>query len=230
MSLLIHTLRIVVLALALCAGLAARPAVAGSAMTLIEQFNLSFIDILRTDDRLVATGQPGRYRRLSDHLAENFDIPEMLEQATGAQWAYASEFDRTLAVDAFLRFSVSTYLSRFESYSGEYFQIQGEEQGRDGNTRIVAKLIRRGRINVSVTYIVRQTSNKAGGEARIVDVIFVGGASEVATRKAEFAETLNRRGLRGLTAKLNDQADKIIADFRAPLQRDAAARTYASTN
>ncbi len=226
MSLLSHTLRIVVFALALCAGLAARPAVAGPAMTLIEQFNLSFIDILRTDDRLVAPGQPGRYRRLSDHLAENFDIPEMLEQATGTQWAYASEFDRTVAVDAFLRFSVSTYLSRFESYSGEYFQILGEEQGRDGNTRITTKLIRPGRINVSVTYIVRQTH----GEARIVDVIFGGGASEVATRKAEFAETLNRRGLRGLTAKLNDQADKIIADFRAPLQRDAAARTYASTN
>jgi len=230
MPLLAHTLRIIVLALTLCAGLAGRPAMAGPALTLVEQFNLAFIDILRTDDRLTPVGQPGRYRRLSDHLSENFDINEMMEQATGAQWSRASDFERNLAAEAFLRLNVSTYLSRFESYSGEYFEILGEEQGRDGTTRVLTKLIRPGRFNVSVTYIVRQTSTVAGAEARIVDVIFVGGASEVATRKSEFAETLNRRGLKGLIIRLNDQADKIIADLRGPLQRDAAARTYASSN
>lgn len=230
MPFLAHALRIAVFALALCAGLTARPALAGPALTLIEQFNLSFIDILRTDDRLIGPGQPGRYRRLNDLLSENFDINEMMEQTTGAHWSRASDDERTRAIDAFLRFNVSTYLSRFESYAGEYFEIQGEEQGRDGATRIVTKLIRPGRFNVSVTYIVRQTNGPAAADARIVDVIFVGGASEVATRKAEFAETLNRRGLRALTARLNDQADKIIAEFRAPLQRDAIARAYASTN
>ena len=226
MSFTAHALRMIVLALALCAGVAGRPAAAGPALTLVEQFNLSFIDILRADDRFTAAGQPGRYRRLSDHLSESFDIHAMMEQATGAQWTRADDFERTLAVDAFLRLSVSTYLSRFESYAGEYFETLGEEQGRDGTDRVVTKLIRPGRINVSVTYIVRNN----GAEPKIVDVIFVGGASEVATRRSEFAETLNRRGLKGLIARLNDQADKIIADLRASLPRDAIPRTYASTN
>lgn len=207
----------------------AQSANAGPASQIIEQFNLGFIDILRADDRQILTGQPGRYRRLSDHMRENFDLDGMMEYATGAHWANAGDLDRAHAVDAFLRLNVATYLSRFETYSGEYFNILGEELARDGNVRVLAKLIRPGRLNIPVTYVVRPTPG-GFGEMKIVDVIFVGGVSELTQRKSEFTDILNRRGLKGLTAQLNGQAEKIVAELRAPLQRDAAARTFAASN
>ena len=228
MPIIAHAPRIFAVLLALCLGLASFPASAGPATILVERFNLAFVDIMRMDDRLAPAGQPGRYRRLSDHFGEYFDLQAMMEQAAGAQWARASTAERTQAVDAFLRLSVSTYLSRFESYAGEYFETLGEEPERDGNVRVLTRLVRPGRINIAVSYIVRPPDPDADG--RIVDVILIGGASEVATRKSEFAYTLSQRGLKGLTARLNDQADKIIADLGASLQRDAAQRTYASTN
>ena len=232
MPIIAHAPRIFAVLLALCLGLASFPASAGPATILVERFNLAFVDIMRMDDRLAPAGQPGRYRRLSDHFGEYFDLQAMMEQAAGAQWARASTAERTQAVDAFLRLSVSTYLSRFESYAGEYFETLGEEPERDGNVRVLTRLVRPGRINIAVSYIVRPPDPDADGRIGRFHASepWIGGASEVATRKSEFAYTLSQRGLRGLTARLNDQADKIIADLGASLQRDAAQRTYASTN
>jgi ABC-type transporter MlaC component len=224
----LHFVRIVAIAAALSAGWVSAAA-AGPASQLIEQFNLAFVDIIRADDRQVLAGQPGRYRRLSNHMSENFDLDAMMERAAGAYWMTAGDPERAQAIDAFLRINVATYLSRFETYSGEYFTLLGEEQARDGDVRVLTKLIRPGRINVPVTYVVRPSSN-GFGEMKIVDVIFVGGTSEITRRRSEFAEILTRRGLLGLTARLHEQADRIVAELRAPLQRDAAARTLAAFN
>lgn len=207
------------LSIALVASLAGRPAVAGSATELVERFNISFISIMKNDD---PAPQPSRYRMLTDRVRESFNLPAMMQAVTGSRWRNASEIEKALLVDAFLRMSIGTHLARFETYQGEYFETLGERDRPDGATLVQTRLIRPGRLDLPVTYV----TQKFDDEWRIVDLIFIGGISELEVRKSEFASILTRGGLTGLTARLNEQAERIFAQLPVPIGRAAVAKAF----
>ncbi len=205
------------LTLALAASLAGQPAVAGPATELVERFNISFISIMKNDD---PAPQPSRYWMLTDEVSENFNLPIMMQTVTGSRWRNAGESEKALLVDAFLRMSIGVHLARFEAYRGEYFETLGERDRPDGATLVQTNLVRPGRLDLPVTYVMQ----KFDDEWRIVDLILMGGISEIEVRKSEFASILARGGLTGLTARLNDQADRIFAQLPAPSGRAAVAK------
>lgn len=209
---------LITLTIALVASSAAQPVVAGSATTLVEHFNTAFIAIMKSDESPL---QPNRYGSLRERVGKSFNLPAMMQAVTGSRWRNAGEIEKALLVDAFLRLSIGIHLARFETYRGEYFETLGEREGSDGATLVQTSLVRPGRLDLPVTYV----TQKFDDEWRIVDLIFVGGISELEVRKSEFASILIRGGLTGLTARLNEQADRIFAQLPAPIERATAAKT-----
>ena len=192
------------------------PANAETARAAVEDFNSSLISILKAGDR--PSGQI-RYRALMRQVARSFDLAHMMQKVAGSRWRTASAEERAGLVDAFLRMSIATYLLRFRDYSGEYFETVGEQGQADGIAHILTRLVRPGGLDIPVTYV----AQRVGSEWRIVDLLFAGGISELALRKSEFAYTLAQGGLPGLILRLNEQADKLVAELPAHDRRDARA-------
>ena len=204
--------------IALVASLAGQPAVAESATELVERFNISFISIMKNDD---PAPQPSPYRMLTDRVRESFNLPVMMQAVTGSRWRNAGETEKTLLVEAFLRLNIGIHLARFETYRGEYFETLGERERSDGATLVQTRLIRPGRLDLPVIYV----TQKFDTEWRIVDLILIGGISELEVRKSEFSYLLSRGGLTGLTARLNEQADRIFAQLSAPIERATVVKS-----
>lgn len=178
---------------------------ADTASEAVERFSAAIIAAVKGDGGVASPA--GRYQKLSGLVSESFNLPAMMEAATGSRWRAAAEDDRTRLTDAFLRMSIGTYLTRFEDYTGEYFIVTGEQPSLDGTTRVATRLVRPKRPDLSVIYVTQKFDNGW----RIVDLVFGGGISELTVRKSEFAGALAQGGLSGLIVRLNQQADKMLA-------------------
>lgn len=196
-------------------------AVSDTASSAVDRFGVSVIAAVKGDG--AASSPEARYRNLSSLVSESFNLPFMMESATGARWRNATENDRNRLTDAFLRMSIGTYLTRFEDYTGEYFVVTGEQPNIDGTTRVVTRLVRPRRPDLAVTYV----TQKFQDGWRIVDIIFGGSISELTVRKSEFAGALSRGGLANLIVRLNEQADKMLANLGIPGRTGAAPAVVA---
>jgi phospholipid transport system substrate-binding protein len=197
-------------------------AVSDTASSAVDRFGISVIAAVKGDG--AASSPEGRYRNLSNLVSESFNLPFMMESATGARWRSATDDDRNRLTDAFLRMSIGTYLTRFEDYTGEYFVVMSEQPNIDGTTRVVTRLVRPRRPDLAVTYV----TQKFEDGWRIVDIMFGGGISELTVRKSEFAGALSRGGLANLIVRLNEQADKMLASLGVPDRPGGTSRAVAA--
>lgn len=208
-------------ALVLIVSMARVEASADSATEAVDRFSAAIIAAVKGDGGVASPEV--RYHKLSGLVSESFNLAAMMEAATGSRWRSADADDRTRLTDAFLRMSIGTYLTRFEDYTGEYFVVTGEQPSLDGTTRVATRLVRPKRPDLSVIYVTQRFDD----EWRIVDVVFGGGISELTVRKSEFAGALSQGGLPGLIVRLNQQADKMLAQLGIPDGRAAPATLVA---
>ena len=71
-------------------------------------------------------GQSGRYARLAPVVDRTFDIPTMTRLAIGPSWGTLSPAQQQQLLGAFAHYVAATYADRFDSYSGEQLQVNGE--------------------------------------------------------------------------------------------------------
>jgi phospholipid transport system substrate-binding protein len=146
-----------------------------------------------------ALGFGGRRDRLAPAIRRAFDLPQMTRLTVGPQWPTLTEAQQRQLVDAFSNFSIATYASRFDDYSGERFDVDPTPAATTGGDLIVhTKLTRSDADPVQLDYLMR---NGAGGW-QIIDVYLSGTISELATRRSEFGAILERDGYQGLITAL----------------------------
>ena len=188
--------------------IAATSAVAGQPSEVVESFHQSLLKVMQT---AATTKIQGRYDQLESPIGSTFNLPFMIQIASGAKWRDASDADKTKLVDAFKRVSVGTYAQRFDGFSGERFETVGEQDGPSGAKLVQTRIVRPNKDAVPITYVMR----KFGDEWGIVDVIVSNGISELAVRRSEYNGILNAGGPSELVTKLNQKADAILAGATA---------------
>jgi len=195
--------RLVFAALLACflpvAAFAADPA---SPSDVIRQFDDVLLDVMKNATTL---DFKGRYETLAPKIDATFNLPFMIQIASGAKWKSASDEEKAQLAAAFRRFSVGTYAQRFDDFSGEGFHLIGEQDGPSGTKLVSTEITRPGKDAVPITYVMR----RFGDDWRVIDVILVGGISELATRRSEYAAVLNDKGPAGLIVALNAKADQL---------------------
>jgi len=88
--------------------------------------------------------------------------------------------------------------------NGEAITVDGKPNVRAGDALVRTTLSRKGKEPVVISYRMRQS----GGRWRIVDVLFNGSVSQLATRRADYAAIITRGGAKALIAHLGAAADK----------------------
>ena len=161
--------------------------------------------LLNTMQHGAALGVKGRFQTLEPVVLATFDVHFMTRLSVGPFWANLSPEQNQSAWKAFARYITATYATQFDDFSGEQFQILGEQQIEHG-TIVKTQLVKSDGEKVTINYALHD--NDTGWQIR--DVYLAGTISELATRRSDFTATLRGGGIEALISRLNKKADDLI--------------------
>ena len=168
---------------------------------VIRQFCGQLLDVMQ---HAATLGAKGRYQKLEPIVHNVFDVPFMARLSIGPLWAKLPVDQKRRAVQAYARYIIAIYATRFDDYAGEQFQVLGDQQIKHG-TLVKTHIIKSNGEPVSINYVLHD--NDIAWQIR--DIYLSGSISELATRRSEFALILRSSGIDGLIASLNKKADEL---------------------
>ena len=174
----------------------------GESSGVIDRFHAALISIMKAPEGMLIDQ---RYKTLQPTIAKAFNFRFMVRLTSGRHWGKANKEDQANLVNAFERMSVSMYVSRFNSYSGQSFEILGEKNGPNKTKMVYSRLISPGSKPVKLTYILRKFSSSW----KVIDILLGGGISEVAMRASEYRRILSVGGIKALAFELEKKTVKL---------------------
>jgi phospholipid transport system substrate-binding protein len=176
----------------------------GDPKAKVQSFYDALEDTMKQGDEL---GFDGRYKKLEPVIRETFDVPVMAKIAVGAEWTNLTADEKSKLLEAFDRYMISTYASRFRTDKGLQFQVGQVKTPADNRTLVETKLIRANGDPVALNYLFRPDSN---GNWKIIDIYLSGAISEMARMRSDFSATVTGGGAEALIAAL----EKKIVDIK----------------
>lgn len=173
-----------------------RPAVA-----VARSFSDALIDSMRAGTSITFAE---RSARLAPVIDRSFDLPLTTRLAVGPAWSTFNAADQTALTAAIRRMTIAEYARNFSAWNGEAIAVDGKPNVRAGDALVRTTLSRKGKEPVVISYRMRQ----GGGRWRIVDVLFNGSVSQLATRRSDYAAIVKRGGAKALIAHLEAAAAK----------------------
>jgi phospholipid transport system substrate-binding protein len=171
------------------------PAIASEMTAPIEQLHAGLIEIMKAGKTAPFRE---RYDRIAPLIDRTFDLEVIVRQVVGPRWAALPPDQQAALGDAFRRYTIASYVSNFDDYSGERFEVL-PGVGAVGNDRIVKTQIVTASDQAHVlAYVMRQT----GGGWRAIDVLADGSISRVAAQRSEIRSVLSGGGGLGLLVSL----------------------------
>ena len=159
------------------------------------------------DDALLAAMKAGsgtsfgaRYRALEPVVEQVFNLNTVLATSVGFAWPAMPEAQKAELATAFRRYTVSSYVSNFNSYNGQSFQVLPSVRPVSNDEVIVqTRMLRPADSPLKLDYVMRR--GPAGWQA--VDVLTDGAISRVAVQRSDFRELLVSGGVPALVAGLS---------------------------
>jgi phospholipid transport system substrate-binding protein len=200
---MMKVMRKILIAVVIAAGLSlAAPAFAApSATSVVQKFYDTLTSVMKDGNNL---GFSGRYKKLAPAINAAYNLPLMTRYAVGPVWSQATPDEQKQLISAFSDFSIATYANRFTKYDGEQFQVLDQKPASGGGVIVETKLTPGGGDQpVQLNYLMKQDDK---GAWRILDVYLDGSISELATRRSEFTDIVNRDGIPALVDQLGNKA------------------------
>jgi len=168
---------------------------------VIRQFYVQLQEVMQHATTL---GARGRYQKLEPIVLRMFDVPYMARLSIGPSWARLATDQKRRVAQAYGRYLTALYATRFDGYSGERFEVLGEQQIKHA-TMIKTRIVKSNGEPVAINFVMHD--NDIAWQAR--DVYLDSAISEVATRRSEFAALLRASGIDALISSLNKKADDL---------------------
>jgi phospholipid transport system substrate-binding protein len=166
--------------------------------SVVDRLHATLLGVMKEADDL---GYEGRRERLSPVLRSLYDTPFMAEKSVGRHWKTTSEEERQHLLEIFTQFTIANYAGNFDGYSGQSFEILGEEQSTQGTMLVRTRLVEPDGEATQLNYRLRPVD----GEWKIIDVYLNGTVSELALRRSEYSSLIQREGFDSLLVALNQK-------------------------
>jgi phospholipid transport system substrate-binding protein len=187
-------LRRVLLLIAVCLG-SGSPANASEMTAPIERLHAGLVEIMKAGK---AAPFRQRYDKIAPVIGRTFDLEAIVRQVVGPRWAALPPDQQAALADAFQRYTIASYVSNFDAYSGERFEVL-PGVAAVGNDRVVkTEIVTAAGQGHVLDYVMRPT----GGGWRVVDVLADGSISRVAAQRSEIRSVLSDGGGPGLLVSL----------------------------
>jgi phospholipid transport system substrate-binding protein len=186
-------------------GMASTARAAAEPHTTVDAFYSVLLAVMKDGPKL---GFAGRREKLAPAIRQAFDLPAMTRLVVGLQWQNFSATEQEQLVGAFSDFSIATYASQFDDYSGERFDVDPKADPAPGNDVVVrTKLVQPNDKPVQLDYLLRNDQDKW----RIIDIYLSGTVSQLAARRSEFSSVLRQNGVTGLVALLKQKTAQLAS-------------------
>jgi phospholipid transport system substrate-binding protein len=166
----------------------------GSAV--ISHLNNNLLAIMKNAKTL---GYSERYKVLDKVIGETHDLAKIARFSVGRKnWNEMSDQQQEKFVDEFHRYSIATYVDRFNGFGGEIFKTKSEQPLPRGRV-LVKSLLRSPEYGVvNFDYILGQD---AAGQWKIINIM-ADGVSDLALKRAHYTDVIKQKGIDALIAEL----------------------------
>jgi phospholipid transport system substrate-binding protein len=171
---------------------------------VVENLHEALLGVMKESDSLT---YDERFAQLEPMLEKCFDLAFMAEKYVGRYWKEATEAEKTKLVEAFSRYTIANYASRFVGYSGQHFETLDEEPALRETILVRTRLVDPSDEPVQLNYRLRSQDD----DWRIIDIYFNGTVSELAMRRSEYSTLLKRDGVDGLLEALSEKIASLEA-------------------
>jgi phospholipid transport system substrate-binding protein len=149
-----------------------------------------------------------RYDQLAPTLDAAFDLPAILETSVGPSWGQLPADQQAALLAAFRRYTIDSYVSNFDAFTGQRFEISPDTRALPNGGQVVAtRIIPASGDAHRLDYVMRQE----GGAWKAVDVLADGTISRVAVQRSDFRRLLMEGGGPALLASLQRKASDLEA-------------------
>ncbi len=173
------------LAFGVVAGVCAAPlayAADPDAVAPIQALNQGLLAAMRAGKQ---TPFAQRYASLASVIERAFDLPAILRASVGLRWASLPPADQQRLLEAFRKFTVSSYVANFDDFGGQKIEVTPETR-TIGADQVVATRIVNGGESTPIDYVM----HKGPDGWRAIDVLLNGSISQVAVNRSDWRALL----------------------------------------
>ncbi len=142
-----------------------------------------------------------RYKVLAPVIEQAYNLPEVTKNSVGFLWSTLPAGQQSELVDLFTQFTVSSYVSQFDGYSGQAITVLPQEKPLGQKKIVETKLSSPDGSGVEIDYVVADDGNGW----KINDVLLNGTISQVAVHASDFASLVKSGDASQLIAALKSK-------------------------
>ena len=154
---------------------------------------------------------PARYQALAPAVDHAFNLPQIMQTIVGLKWASVSPDDQKKLLATFRAYTISNYVSNFNSNSGDKIHVLPETRSVGADRVVETEIVPSSGDSVRIDYVMRQ--GPAGWQA--VDVLEDKSISQVAVQRSDF-RSLIAQGADKLIASLQTKIDTLSGSTIKP--------------
>ena len=163
----------------------------------INQLHEALINIMVISN---STSFEERYKYLEPIIEKNFDIDLISKVVLSRYWKSIDQETKIKFIDTFKILTISTYVSRFNSYNNQIFKNISIDQLKENRFLVKTEFRRPEKKPISFNYIVQKNNEKW----RIISVI-ANGINDLSLKRAEYAAIIKKDGFSALISKLEQK-------------------------
>jgi phospholipid transport system substrate-binding protein len=177
-------------------------AVASDITAPIEQLDAGLLQVMRAGK---GTPFQQRYDVLAPLVIRAVELDGILQRGVEPTWASLSPGQQAALKTAFQHYSIATYVSNFDDFAGERFELYPPAAGGDPVVRVKIVPAKPGDDAHLLSYTMRQT--RAGWKA--IDVTADSSISQVVVQQEEIRSLVRSGGADGLLARLQQKTAEL---------------------
>ena len=165
----------------------------------INQLHEALINVMVISN---STSFEERYKYLEPIIEKNFDINLISKVVLSRYWKSIDEETKIKFIGIFKKLTISTYVSRFNSYNNQIFKNISIDQLKENRFLVKTEFKKSDKNPISFNYIVQKSNEKW----RIISVI-ANGINDLSLKRAEYAAIIKNDGFNALISKLEQKID-----------------------
>lgn len=163
----------------------------------VNELHTSLLSIMENAD---TKSFQDRYDVMEEVVVTHFNSPLIAKVILSRYWKTLDKQAQTDFINSFNRLTISTYVNRFDSFSGESFKNLSIEQMKENRFMVKTEFVRTDDEPISFNYIVQND----GGTWKIISVI-ANGINDLSLKRADYSAVIKERGFDALIARLKEK-------------------------
>jgi phospholipid transport system substrate-binding protein len=170
----------------------------------VNQLHDALLSIMKTAD---SSSYEERYALLESIIAENFNTPLISRVILSRYWKSLDEKAQADFITLFNRLTISTYVSRFDSYENETFKHLSIEPMKKDRFLVKTEFVQAENDSVSFNYIVQNDK----GKWKIISVI-ANGINDLSLKRGEYSSVIKEQGFDALIENIKQKISDLQSD------------------